>query len=588
MFPGRCVNRFLEIQGLDRAMVIASQTFTALIPLLILVAAVLPTGSEDAVAHVIINRFQLSGASADAVTSVFAHSGSGSVSLLSVLLLLYSGVSLTRRLQWMYLDAWRLHRRPGVRGSLNAAWGLAALLVEISLLYLVGTLVRTLPFDWLLGLPLSAGASLVLWTSVPYLLLDRRIPWQRLLPGGALAGLSSSLYGVATTIYMPRLMETYSERYGLFGVTIALVSWPLCISFIVVACDRRRRGVRPHSRALGAATAGMAPPARSGDACRLIPGTRRGHAGEAVVPWWRSRFARQSRRGRTMVMEPRRWLLTVLAAFTLLVSGCTGTPAGQPKAGATRSSTSVAVPALIGMPDPGSCWNVAPDHLGADDWFDDSPKVPCTREHTTQTARAFTVPEPTVAMAKSVADELLGHLRMFLGVDLDHWVPWQALVFLPSKAQIAKGASWVRCDVGIPARTQGTQQLAVTRSVEGAALDPPAALWGCTLRSPIQSAAAAVAPMRSRHRYEATGTLVRLAGLTHYPSRAQRERRALTCAGAADRWPAVSRVDRARGVGPAQRTRGRTAGRGLLGLPARRRASATTPMTSSWPRVGSR
>ena len=227
MFPGRCVNRFLAIQGLDRAMVIASQSFTALIPLLILVAAVLPTGSEDAVAHVIINRFQLSGASADAVTSVFAHSGSGSVSLLSLLLLLYSGVSLTRRLQWMYLDAWRLRRLPGVRGSLNAAWGLAALLVEISLLYLVGTLVRTLPFDWLLGLPLSAGASLVLWTSVPYLLLDRRIPWRRLLPGGALAGLSSSLYGVATTIYMPRLMETYSERYGLFGVTIALVSGAL-------------------------------------------------------------------------------------------------------------------------------------------------------------------------------------------------------------------------------------------------------------------------------------------------------------------------------------------------------------------------
>ena len=97
------------------------------------------------------------------------------------------------------------------------------------------TLVRSLPFDWLLGLPLSAGASLVLWTSVPYLLLDRRIPWRRLLPGGALAGLSSSLYGVATTIYMPRLMETYSERYGLFGVTIALVSWLLCLSFIVVA-----------------------------------------------------------------------------------------------------------------------------------------------------------------------------------------------------------------------------------------------------------------------------------------------------------------------------------------------------------------
>ena len=224
-------------------------------------------------------------------------------------------------------------------------------------------------------------------------------------------------------------------------------------------------------------------------------------------------------------MKPRRWLLTVLAAFTLLIAGCTGTPAGKPKAGATRSSTSVAVPALTGMPDPGSCWNVAPDHLGLDDWFDDSPKVPCTRGHTTQTARAFTVPEPTVAMAKSVADSCWDTSRRFLGVDLDHWVPWQALVFLPSKAQIAKGASWVRCDVGIPARTQGTQQLAFTRSVEDAALDPPAALWGCTRRSPLQSAPQPWHECAADHRYEATGTLARLVGLTRYPSRAQRERR---------------------------------------------------------------
>jgi membrane protein len=36
-------------------------------------------------------------------------------------------------------------------------------------------------------------------------------------------------------VYMPRLFETYSQRYGLFGVTLALVGWLLCISFIVVA-----------------------------------------------------------------------------------------------------------------------------------------------------------------------------------------------------------------------------------------------------------------------------------------------------------------------------------------------------------------
>ena len=75
---------------------------------------------------------------------------------------------------------------------------------------------------------------MVLWTSIPWLLLNRRVAWQRLLPAGLLAGALSTLWGYATTIYMPRLMASYSQRYGLFGVTIALVGWLLCISFIIV------------------------------------------------------------------------------------------------------------------------------------------------------------------------------------------------------------------------------------------------------------------------------------------------------------------------------------------------------------------
>jgi membrane protein len=109
------------------------------------------------------------------------------------------------------------------------------MLLEVVLLYLVRSFFRGLPFNAALVLPLSALASLVLWTSIPWLLLDRRLQWRRLLPGGVLAGVAVALYGVATGVYMPRLMETYSDRYGLFGVTIALVGWLLCISVIVVS-----------------------------------------------------------------------------------------------------------------------------------------------------------------------------------------------------------------------------------------------------------------------------------------------------------------------------------------------------------------
>ena len=41
-FPGRCAAAFLDSRGVDRAMTVAAQAFTALIPLLLLAAVFAP------------------------------------------------------------------------------------------------------------------------------------------------------------------------------------------------------------------------------------------------------------------------------------------------------------------------------------------------------------------------------------------------------------------------------------------------------------------------------------------------------------------------------------------------------------------
>ncbi len=235
-FPGRCIESFLELQGIDRAMAIAAQAFTALIPLLLLTSAIAPAKGGNAAAEALIRRFHLTGESAQVVQDVFARSGNGSIGVLSVLLLLFSGVSFARRVQRMYLQAWRLPPRPGIRGSLNAAFGLAALLLEILLLSTVAALFRAV-LGGVLTWPTTVLGSLILWTSIPWLLLDRRIHWRRLLPAGALAAFCTACYGIATTVYMPSLIESYSRRYGLFGVTIALIGWLLATALIVVAAN---------------------------------------------------------------------------------------------------------------------------------------------------------------------------------------------------------------------------------------------------------------------------------------------------------------------------------------------------------------
>ena len=139
---------------------LASQAFTALIPLLLLASAWAPADNRDIVSVGIIRRFQLSGGAADAVRQLFAHSSDSATGVLSVFLLFFSGVSLTRRMQRMYQQAWGLEPSPGVGRALNAAFGLTVLVLGIGLLYLARTLVGWLPAGDVLVAPAVRAGEL--------------------------------------------------------------------------------------------------------------------------------------------------------------------------------------------------------------------------------------------------------------------------------------------------------------------------------------------------------------------------------------------------------------------------------------------
>jgi len=234
-FPGRCVRSFLDLGGIDRAVVLSAQAFTALIPLLILVAALTPAGEDDVVSVALVGRFGLSGDAADAVHRLFDQPGDGTVGALSAALLLFSAISLTRRVQGMYLSAWHLQALRGVRSAVDAALGLTVLVAAIGALYLVRSLVGGLPAGSVLVPVLVALLSTLLWVTLPWLLLARRIGWRRLVPTGAITAAGTTLYALTSTVYMPRLLESYSRRYGLFGITLALVGWLLVVTLVLVA-----------------------------------------------------------------------------------------------------------------------------------------------------------------------------------------------------------------------------------------------------------------------------------------------------------------------------------------------------------------
>jgi hypothetical protein len=161
--------------------------------------------------------------------------------------------------------------------------------------------------------------------------------------------------------------------------------------------------------------------------------------------------------------------------------------------------------------------------LAREHWFDDSPKVPCSKEHNTETVLVYDLDEPTPAKAMELASPCSNQARVYVRSDLGAWVPWTWAMFLPSRQQVARGQSWVRCDVALFADTSfGSAVASRTGSVKAAVNDHPADVWACVDRNLVSGRQNVVrfVDCRKPHLLEATGNLLLFKGLRSYPSRA--------------------------------------------------------------------
>jgi membrane protein len=226
----------IEIRLYDRALTIAGQAFIALVPLLIILATLLSTSDSLAVGNWLIERFALSGASADAVRSLFGRppSATGGLTILSVITVLVSASSFARSIQRTYEVAWQLPAR-GLRRTVDGIEGACVLIVAVAVLTYLASLADDLPGGRLVSLVAQVCAAVPAWWLAARLLLSRRVAWHLLLPGAVVSGLAQVLVSAVGSSYVPHLIERNTERYGVIGVAIALISCLVVIALLVVA-----------------------------------------------------------------------------------------------------------------------------------------------------------------------------------------------------------------------------------------------------------------------------------------------------------------------------------------------------------------
>ena len=220
--------RMVEVDGVDRAIAIGALAFTALFPLLIVYASVISVGDGFDLAERLIDRFDLSGSTADSVRSAFgAPETSGTATIIGGILAVGTALSFTRAVQRLYESCWGLERR-GLRGS---GWGLLWLAVLIGWLLLQPAL-SGLPAG--VQLTVSLALAAVLWLSTPYLLLGRRVHYRRLAAGAALTAAALTITGWGSAIAMPEIVSQSSQEFGTIGVAFAILAWLTAISMTVM------------------------------------------------------------------------------------------------------------------------------------------------------------------------------------------------------------------------------------------------------------------------------------------------------------------------------------------------------------------
>jgi membrane protein len=243
--------RFVQLQGFDRAVALAGQAFTALIPLLIVYSSVVSRATGRDFADQLIRLFDLNGSAAAAMKRAFAPPGevTSQVSALGVFLLITAALSFTRAMQRLYQLAWN---QPSL-GWRAAKWGLVWLGAAAVLLTLRPTVLSAV--DGVLALILSLAFAAVFWLVTPAVLLGRRVHWRRLVPTALLTGFGMTVLAICSAIWMPRSVAHSAQQFGIMGVAFALLSWLVGAGFVLVAAascgaliDARLHGAKRHPR----------------------------------------------------------------------------------------------------------------------------------------------------------------------------------------------------------------------------------------------------------------------------------------------------------------------------------------------------
>ena len=233
------VARVGQLELLDRAYTLAAQSFVALFPLILAIAAAVASPGSNVVAEEIIKRFGLAGAAAKAVQDLIVVRTQGAY-WLGLLLTVYAVITLSKRASRAYNAVWGTPQLP-VRSQWRAlVWIVVQLLLIVLVTELRGVVRAAGPVLALL----TASLILMVWFAAEAftqgLLTRGLVARRRILVSASFATVGRLGILVWSAIFLTPSIIRQAESYGPIGVVFALftgllVYWAVLLGATLLA-----------------------------------------------------------------------------------------------------------------------------------------------------------------------------------------------------------------------------------------------------------------------------------------------------------------------------------------------------------------
>ncbi|WP_028046093.1 YhjD/YihY/BrkB family envelope integrity protein [Cellulomonas sp. URHE0023] len=229
----RVVSGFTAIEPFDRAMTLAAQAFVSIVPIMIVAAAVRPhkVGFGASMGDAIGLSDDVQQTLAGSLPST-ATVASG-VGLFGFLVAFFSATAYSRALERMFLKVWDV-RKPPLRTAWRWIATIVAVMVAIALLSLTQAILGDGPFDNVVETAIRFVVWTVVWTYVPWVLMRTEISVRALTFTGAIISVALTVLAVFGSIYLPIVLTTGAEEFGVLGLVFAYISWLFVLSFAIV------------------------------------------------------------------------------------------------------------------------------------------------------------------------------------------------------------------------------------------------------------------------------------------------------------------------------------------------------------------